>query len=123
MSQHEFLRKYPNGKVPRNSSGYNKTFVCRRGCNTRTSTYTDEFVWEDVYSGKEDIGDLLELVRSKTRSTRKRNHGVSLEADYVATRPEQDDDYHSDDDAVRQKVGTPRKRQKTTKVVTPSNRR
>ncbi|XDG10490.1 hypothetical protein ABKA04_010105 [Annulohypoxylon sp. FPYF3050] len=123
MSQHEFLRKYPNGKVPRNSSGYNKTFVCRRGCNTRTSTYTDEFVWEDVYSGKEDIGDLLELVQSKTRSTRKRNHGVSLEADYVATRPEQDDDYHSDDDAARQKVGTPRKRQKTTKVVTPSNRR
>ncbi|KAI1214016.1 P-loop containing nucleoside triphosphate hydrolase protein [Annulohypoxylon truncatum] len=122
MSQQEFLRKYPNGKVPRNSPGYNKTFVCRRGCNTRTSTYTDEFVWEDVYSGKEDIGVLLELVQSKTRSTRKRNHNASLEADYVVTRPEQDDDYHSDD-AVRRTVTTPRKRQKTTRVVTPSNRR
>ncbi|KAI1459433.1 P-loop containing nucleoside triphosphate hydrolase protein [Annulohypoxylon moriforme] len=122
MSQPEFLRKYPNGKVPRSSPGYNKTFVCRRGCNTRTSTYTEEFVWEDVYSGKEDIDDLLELVQSKTRSTRKRNRKASLEADYVTTRPEQDDDYHSED-AVHRIATTPRKRQKTTRVVTPSNRR
>ncbi|KAI1137071.1 P-loop containing nucleoside triphosphate hydrolase protein [Hypoxylon sp. FL0543] len=125
MSQQEFFRKYPSGKVPRNSPGYNKTFICRRGCNTRTSTYTDEFVWEDVYTGsEEDIGDLLELVRSGTRSTRKRrNHGISTqEADYIATQPEQDDDYHSDD-AARRAVTTPRKKQKTTRVVTPSNRR
>ncbi|KAI2463655.1 P-loop containing nucleoside triphosphate hydrolase protein [Annulohypoxylon bovei var. microspora] len=123
MSQHEFLRQYPNGKIPRSSPGYNKTFICRRGCNTRTSTYTDEFAWEDAYSGKEDIGDLLELVQSKTRSTRKRrNHDISLEVDYVATQLEQDVDYHSDD-AVRRTVTTPRKRQKTTRVVTPSNRR
>ncbi|KAI0140180.1 P-loop containing nucleoside triphosphate hydrolase protein [Hypoxylon sp. NC0597] len=125
MSHQEFLRKYPSGKVPRNSSGYNKTFICRRGCNTRTSTYTDEFVWEDVYSGQEeDIRDLLELVRSGTRSTRKRhNHDASNhEADYDATKPEQDDDYHSDN-AARRAVTTPRKKQKTTRVVTPSNRR
>ncbi|KAI0882677.1 P-loop containing nucleoside triphosphate hydrolase protein [Annulohypoxylon maeteangense] len=122
MSQHEFLRRYPNSKVPRSSPGYNKTFICRRGCNTRTSTYTDEFVWEDVYSNKEDIDDLLELVQSNTRSTRKRKHDAPLEADYVATRPGQDDDYYSDD-AVRRTVTTPRKRQKQTRVVTPSNRR
>ncbi|OTA51924.1 P-loop containing nucleoside triphosphate hydrolase protein [Hypoxylon sp. EC38] len=125
MSHREFLRKYPSGKVPRNSSGYNKTFICRRGCNTRTSTYTEEFVWEDVYSGEEEgIRDLLELVRSGTRSTRKRhNHDASgHEADYVATQPELDDDYHSDD-AARRAVTTPRKKQKTTRVVTPSNRR
>ncbi|KAI1104129.1 P-loop containing nucleoside triphosphate hydrolase protein [Jackrogersella minutella] len=124
MSQQEFLQKYPNGKIPRNSLGYNKTFVCRRGCNTRTSTYTDEFVWEDVYSGKENIGDLLELVQNGTRSTRKRrNQNISsLEADYIVTQPEHDNDYHSDD-AVRRAVTTPRKRKKTTRVVTPSNRR
>ncbi|KAI1407464.1 P-loop containing nucleoside triphosphate hydrolase protein [Hypoxylon sp. FL1857] len=125
MSQQEFSRKYPSGKIPRNSPGYNKTFICRRGCNTRTSTYTDEFVWEDVYSGKEeDIGDLLELVQSGTRSTRKRrNQDISThEADYATTQLEQDDDYHSDD-AARRVVTTPRKKQKTTRVVTPSNRR
>ncbi|KAI0379691.1 P-loop containing nucleoside triphosphate hydrolase protein [Hypomontagnella monticulosa] len=125
MSQQRFLEEYPSGKIPRSSPGYNKTFVCRRGCNTRTATYTEEFIWEDVYSGKEeDIGDLLELVQSGTRSTRKRrNHEISTqEADYAPTRLDQDDDYHSEDIA-RRSISTPRKKQKTTKVVTPSNRR
>lgn len=125
MSQQKFLQEYPNGKIPRTSPGYNKIFVCRRGCNTRTATYTEEFVWEDVYSGREeDIGDLLELVQSGTRSTRKRrNHEISTqEADYVAARPDRDDDYHSDD-VARRSISTPRKKQKTTRVVTPSNRR
>ncbi|KAI1770944.1 P-loop containing nucleoside triphosphate hydrolase protein [Hypoxylon cercidicola] len=128
MSQQKFLQQYPNGKVPRSSPGYNKTFVCRRGCNTRTSTYTEEFLWEDVYSGKEDdIADLLELVRSGTRSTRRRRNRDDLlleeeeEADYGATHQERDDDYLSD--GVPRTATTPRKKQKTIRVVTPSNRR
>ncbi|KAI1373584.1 P-loop containing nucleoside triphosphate hydrolase protein [Hypoxylon crocopeplum] len=125
MSHQQFLHEHPTGKVSRSSPGYNKTFVCRRGCNTRTSTYTEEFVWEEVYHGKEeDISGLLELVRSGTRSTRKpRNQDIStLESDYAAAQQEQDDEYASDG-AVRKAVTTPRKRQKTTRVVTPSNRR
>ncbi|OTB01484.1 hypothetical protein M426DRAFT_323376 [Hypoxylon sp. CI-4A] len=125
MSQNKFLQEYPNGKIPRNSSGYNKTFVCRRGCNTRTATYTDEFVWEDVYSGREEeIDGLLELVRNGTKSTRKRRKQevAALETDYVATQHEQDDDYNSDG-VDRRALTTPRKKQKTTRIVTPSNRR
>ncbi|KAF3059349.1 Origin recognition complex subunit 1 [Daldinia childiae] len=125
MSQQKFQEEYPSGKVPRNSPGYNKTFICKRGCNTRTATYTEEFIWEDVYSGREgDVDDLLELVRSGTRSTRKRrNHDISTrETDYVATQPERDEDCPSDDGAPRP-VTTPKKRQKTKQVMTPSNRR
>ncbi|OTB16086.1 hypothetical protein K445DRAFT_317718 [Daldinia sp. EC12] len=126
MSHKKFQQEYPTGKVPRSSPGYNKTFICRRGCNTRTATYTEEFVWEDVYPGREgDVEDLLELVRNGTRSTRKRrNRDVpsALETDYVATQLEKDEEYTSDNGAPRS-VTTPRKRQKTKQVVTPSNRR
>ncbi|KAI0012872.1 P-loop containing nucleoside triphosphate hydrolase protein [Xylariaceae sp. FL0662B] len=123
VSHQEFLRMYPNGKVPRTSSRYNKTFVCRRGCNTRTTTYTDEFVWEDIYSGKvEDIDSLVELVQKGTRSTRKRRNSTTDVA-YVAPHQEDPDDEYASDDAARRTVATPRKRQKTSRVVTPSNRK
>ncbi|KAI1806475.1 P-loop containing nucleoside triphosphate hydrolase protein [Daldinia bambusicola] len=125
MSQQKFQQEYPSGKIPRSSPGYNKTFICRRGCNTRTATYTEEFVWEDVYSGREgDAEDLLELVRSGTRSTRKRRNrdASTLETDFVATQPEGDEDCASDNGSPRSAT-TPRKRQKTKQVVTPSNRR
>ncbi|KAI0599300.1 ATPase [Biscogniauxia sp. FL1348] len=134
LSHQAFLREYPSGKVPRTSPGYNKTFVCRRGCNIRTTTYTDEFNWDDVYSGKpEDIENLLELVRKGTKSTRKRQRpreqpvSTADSGNYHPEGGEEEEDadaYPSDDDGFRQKVSTPRKRQKTmTRVVTPSNRK
>ncbi len=46
-------------------------FVCRRGCNTRTTTYTEEFVWEDIYHGKENIDSLVDLIKRETKATRK----------------------------------------------------
>ncbi|KJZ79085.1 hypothetical protein HIM_01236 [Hirsutella minnesotensis 3608] len=67
-----FLTKYPSGKVARGLPGYGRTFVCRRGCNTRTATYTDEFVWEDVYRGGDDIFDLIERVERDTKAQRAR---------------------------------------------------
>jgi origin recognition complex subunit 1 len=124
MSQQAFLKKYPSGRIPKNSPGYNKTFVCRRGCNTRTATYTDEFVWEDMYHGKEeDIASLVEFVESRTRATRRRrkvNDTMREEAAFEADRHELDDE---DGETKRQALTTPRKRQKTTKMLTPSNRK
>jgi origin recognition complex subunit 1 len=70
-----FQRKYPSGRIPRTSKDYGKLFVCRRGCNTRTATYTDEFVWEDIYKGEEDISELIERVKGQTKATRKRKRG------------------------------------------------
>ena len=73
LSHESFLSRYPAGKVPRNSRDYGKIFVCRRGCNTRTATYTTEFVWEDVYKNSEEsIHNLIERVKKETKATRKR---------------------------------------------------
>ncbi|KAI5920764.1 ATPase [Camillea tinctor] len=129
LSHQSFLREYPSGKVPRSSPGYNKTFVCRRGCNIRTTTYTNEFNWDDIYSGKpEDIEDLLELVRRETKSTRKRrraqeNPTAAISSTNYHPEGEDDADAYLSDDAVRHEVSTPRKKQKTMRVVTPSNRK
>jgi origin recognition complex subunit 1 len=76
VSPKNFLSKYPSGKVPRSSRDHGKIFICRRGCNTRTATYTEEFVWEDIYKGQEeDIFALIERVQSGTKATRKRRGG------------------------------------------------
>jgi origin recognition complex subunit 1 len=75
VSPDNFQRKYPSGRIPRTSKDYGKLFICRRGCNTRTATYTDEFVWEDIYKGEEDISELIERVKSQTKATRKRKRG------------------------------------------------
>lgn len=70
MSLERFLTRHPSGKIPKSSPEYNKTFVCRRGCNTRTATYTDEFNWEDVYNDGNDIFDLMDLVEKGTKQSK-----------------------------------------------------
>lgn len=76
-----FQSKYPSGRVPRTSKDYGKIFICRRGCNTRTATYTEEFSWEDIYKGAEDLDSLVERVQSQTKATRKRKRHVSYDDD------------------------------------------
>jgi len=73
LSPKEFAKKYPKGTVPRSSKDYGKVFVCRRGCNTKTATYTDEFVWEDIYGGEGDLPNLIKLIQSQTKATRKKS--------------------------------------------------
>lgn len=119
MSQAAYVKKYPNGKVPRKSKEYGKVFVCRRGCNTRTCTYTEEFVWEDVYHGKEDIDALQNLVRKSTKATRRRR----LAKDES---PERDYKLDADGDLGEDYApGVPRtpKKARTRDAVTPSSRR
>ncbi|GKT39930.1 origin recognition complex subunit 1 [Colletotrichum spaethianum] len=73
LSHQEFISQYPSGKVPRSSADYEKTFICRRACNTRTATYSDEFVWENIYDASEQgVYDLIEYVKSHTKSSRRR---------------------------------------------------
>ena len=81
LSPAAFNNSYPSGKVPRSSGNYGKVFVCRRGCNTRTATYTDEFVWEDIYKGADDVDALILRVRSQTKATRKRKREDILQED------------------------------------------
>lgn len=77
MSQDTFLTRYPQGRIPRNHADFGKVFVCRRGCNTRTATYTDEFIWEEVYSGEDDLFALMDRIKTGTKATRKRRKARS----------------------------------------------
>lgn len=72
VSLDEFLARYSNGKIPRRSKDAGKLFVCRRGLDMRSTTYTDEFVWEDEYRGFDDLARLVEFVTVSTRSARKK---------------------------------------------------
>ncbi|KAF2145639.1 uncharacterized protein K452DRAFT_315838 [Aplosporella prunicola CBS 121167] len=115
MSKDSFLQKWPTGKIPRTSKDYGKVFICQRGCNTRTATYTEPFVWEDVYSEEGNIGDLLELVKNQTKETRKRQvpKGPSkADLDEFVAPDDEDDVPH-----------TPRKRRKLNDATTPTSKR
>ena len=113
MSLDTFRKKYPNGKVPRKDAG--KVFVCRRGCNTRTATYTEEFIWEDIYSGtEEDIFRLVDLVKGGTKATRRRRQPKEASPDAY--------DFVDDGDAEIVQRRTPKK-PRTHDATTPSSRR
>jgi len=114
LSPKEFAKRYPKGTVPRSSKDFGKVFVCRRGCNTRTATYTDEFVWEDIYGGEGDLPNLIKLIQSQTKATRKKS-GLTKKFDAAL-----DDfiDRTDDDDSAPH---TPRKKQKL-KATTPTSK-
>ncbi|KAK4039794.1 hypothetical protein C8A01DRAFT_16293 [Parachaetomium inaequale] len=120
MSEATFMAKYPTGKVPRKSNEYGKVFICRRGCNTRTCTYTDEFIWEDIYRGVDDFDSLQEMVRKGTKATRRRKQTKEEPTD-------QDYKHEADDDGCEGDYapGTPRtpKKARTRDAVTPSSKR
>lgn len=127
MSEQVFRRKYPSGKVPRNAKEFGKVFICRRGCNTRTATYTDEFVWEDIYHGAEDIEELSDRIKRETKATRRRRtqKDESPELDYTA-RDDGDDDHEqirTPKKARTHDALTPSKRRSTSKPMTPSHRK
>lgn len=109
VSPDVFRAKYPTGKVPRSSRDHGKIFVCRRGCNTRTATYTEEFIWEDVYNGAEDILALIDRVQSQTKATRKRKRDTDYQDGAQA-------DVQDDIDLPK----TPRKRRTNQTAATPS---
>lgn len=127
MSAEAFQQLCPSGKVPRSSKDHGKIFVCRRGCNTRTATYTDEFAWEDVYQGADDIHTLEELVEGGTKATRKRRPTRQRTPDDLY-----DVDGDGDEEERGQKrtptkpsshLGTPKKPRSASKPVTPSSHR
>jgi origin recognition complex subunit 1 len=114
MSEEKFKEGFPQGKVGKNSKDYGKVFVCRRGANIKTATYTEEFVWEDVFkSRKQDMDTLGELVEAQTVKTRRRR----------PTKKREEEGYgleDIDEDGVDE-PSTPRKRRKmTSKTATPS---
>ncbi|KJR82611.1 origin recognition complex subunit 1 [Sporothrix schenckii 1099-18] len=140
MSPAVFRMRFPSGRLGRQSTDYGKTFICRRGCNTRTASYTDEFVWEDIYKGTvEDIEHLVELVKTGTKASRKRRQTKNVSADLYDYQDDVDDSYNEPKDTGGEKeLRTPKKTNKsfedattptskrpksTSKLLTPSHRR
>ncbi|KAF1994077.1 P-loop containing nucleoside triphosphate hydrolase protein [Amniculicola lignicola CBS 123094] len=116
MSLGEFQKEFPTGQPKKNSRDYGKVFVCRRGCNTRTTTYTDEFPWEDVYTSAADIPALQHLVENQTKATRKRGPRAQKDEGDLDEFVVPD----SDDDGIPK---TPRKRRKLNDATTPTSAR
>ncbi|KAJ4361179.1 Origin recognition complex, subunit 1 [Ascochyta clinopodiicola] len=116
MSLDNYQKLHPTGQIKKSSKDYGKIFVCRRGCNTRTTTYTPEFKWEDVYNGADDIHSLVELVESQTKATRKGTSRSKKEQEDLDTFVVQD----SEDDGAPK---TPRKRRKLNNATTPTSSR
>ncbi|KAK5120968.1 hypothetical protein LTR85_005752 [Meristemomyces frigidus] len=114
LSKEVFDKRYPSGKVPRNATDSGKVFICRRGVSTRTATYTEEFLWDEVYNGKQDLESLSDLVESQTVKTRKRKALKSIKEndldDFVMGDGEDDDPQ------------TPRKRRKLASGTPTSSR-
>ena len=114
VSPQAFQSKFPSGKVPRSSKDYGKIFVCRRGCNTRTATYTDEFEWESIYQGANDILPLIERIQTQTRATRKRKRTDAKNQD-----PTEDWDPTAIESSSPK---TPSKRRKFSHASTPTSK-
>lgn len=127
VSVDKLKQKYPSGKIPRSSEDNGKTFVCRRGVTARTATYTDEFIWEDVFHGVDDLRSLAEHVKSETQTTR------GHKPDTVLRRKEPKDlDFVVVDDGNKENgPRTPKKRRNIeastpksmSKLVTPTSKR
>ncbi|KAI5819687.1 P-loop containing nucleoside triphosphate hydrolase protein [Pyronema omphalodes] len=143
LSRPEFLKKYPDGIVPRKSKEYGKVFICRRACNPRTTTYSEEFVWEDIWHGrKTDIFELQDFVKRNTKATRKttttgepsprkqtRKRKAELDYEEEDVDDDEGDDYKSDksasdDDDFGGAPRTPSRRGKRQQkpAATPSRR-
>ena len=128
VSQQTFDFEYPSGRVPRSSKYHGKIFICRRGCNTRTATYTEEFDWDATYQSAEDILNLIERVKSQTKATRKRNRNADKDLeDSLDWQPTNDLDEPKTPRKKRKydQDQTPTSKSKRTpqKLVTPSHRR
>ena len=114
MSEKAFASKYPKGSISKRSNAYGTTFICRRGINTKTTTYTDEIVWEDIkHSEEEEVQQLMDFLIAATQGTRKRKYEKRVKGD---------EDFKGvtlDNEELEVELGTPKKKKKTSLVSTP----
>ncbi|KAK6213002.1 origin recognition complex subunit 1 (ATPase) [Colletotrichum tabaci] len=122
LSHRDFSSRYPSGKVPRSSSDYGKTFICRRACNTRTATYTDEFEWEDIYNASErGVYNLIQFVKTHTKSTRRRQLARESTPEQPYATSDGAQDAVTPSRTAKYETSTPRGGNRT--VTTPSSRK
>ena len=110
LTESEFATRFPKGTIPRKSKDYGKVFVCRRGCNLKSTTYTQEFSWKDIaLDTEDDVIQLIERLESETKATKNSR---------LDKRKRGDDEFDVKDEADDE-VGTPKKKHKPSAVSTP----
>ncbi|KIW82255.1 hypothetical protein Z517_05282 [Fonsecaea pedrosoi CBS 271.37] len=108
LSKEAFFKRYPGGEPPKSKSAanrYAKTILCRRGVKQRTVRFTEDFVWEEIYKGPEDLLDLIDWIKEQTKGRKKQP--VKSE----------DVDYEQQKETVDDEPRTPHKRRKTTATI------
>ncbi|KAI9735281.1 MAG: Origin recognition complex, subunit 1 [Cirrosporium novae-zelandiae] len=128
MSKDVFDHKYPNGKVPRRQQ--EKVFICRRGYlpRARAGIYTDDFIWEDIYSGSpEDIYAMVERLEALTAQKKQKLREAKEAKENRRTRAEDKDGHYEpndqDDDEYQTTPRTPKKRKINSAASTPGSRK
>ena len=116
MSLPRFQSLYTTRKVTTRSKDLGKVFVVRRGCNVRTATYTEEFLWEDVYKGAGDVESLIAKIKAETKATRSKRKRQGTDTNY--------EDQPGRDAPEEESTSTPCKRRKldSTPKSSPKSR-
>lgn len=110
LSKDAYFAKYPEGKQPKSNaaaSEFAKTIFCRRAVKQRTVRFTDEFVWQELYRGEEDLLNLIDWIKQQTGDKRR------------PVKPADDDDYEFRRETDEPLPSTPQKKRKTTAAGTP----
>ncbi|RPA91008.1 P-loop containing nucleoside triphosphate hydrolase protein, partial [Choiromyces venosus 120613-1] len=125
LSLQKFNEAYPAG-VQKKSKEYGKVFVCRRGCNPRTATYTPEFVWEEVWKGREtDITAIGEMVYHGTKVVKMRENKPAAAAGQRRAKRHKAGGSGDDgewDRGLTKAPRTPSKKRKSSSITTPTRR-
>ncbi|KAM5476272.1 Origin recognition complex, subunit 1 [Microsporum audouinii] len=123
MSKDAFYKKYPDGKPPKGKAAtaeFNKCIICRRGVKQLQGRYTDEFIWEDIYTESEEgVFNLFEYIKDSLSKAKKRAPKGAVK--------EKGDDVAPSTPRKRQKTesiaGTPQSRQRQKYLTTPTHKR
>ncbi|KAM5504754.1 Origin recognition complex, subunit 1 [Microsporum canis] len=123
MSKDAFYKKYPDGKPPKGKAAtaeFNKCIICRRGVKQLQGRYTDEFIWEDIYTESEEgVFNLFEYIKDSLSKAKKRAPKGAVK--------EKGDDVVPSTPRKRQKTesiaGTPQSRQRQKYLTTPTHKR
>lgn len=111
LSKDDFARLYPDMEMPKSKAAaakYAKTIMCRRAVKQRNMVFTDEFVWNDIYAGAQNLLDLLDWIQENTKRKPK---------------PKTEETEYSQAKELVDEVAptTPKKRKKTTSAATPKS--
>ncbi|KPI38620.1 Origin recognition complex subunit 1 [Cyphellophora attinorum] len=109
LSKDAYFARYPEGKPGRGKHAaieHAKTIFCRRAVKQRTIAFSEEFVWDQIYSSEHDLSRLVDWIRNNTRG-----HQRHAPKAY-------DDDYDMQPETNEVDPETPRKKRKTTKAAT-----